>query len=329
MKIVKTALIGLATVVLSTALAASPSMAKEEVLRGVSCFPIGSPPGIPFEKVVEEINKRGKGIVKVDLLGGAPAIGSPFQVAERMALGAYDIAGCPEAFFGNLLPEAPALRLTEHTYAELRENGGLDYFQKLFNAKGAYFVGRHHDDGEFHLFLRDAIDKPDLTGLNLRISPVYTAFFKALGATVQRSSMPEVYTLMENGTVDGFGWSFRGLAPSWYKVTNYRVDPGVYHATIHTIANLKRWGSMSKEARDVINSVILDAEARAEPSSEHAQALDAEMKKSQIEKGFEVISFEGDDAKKWIKLAADSAWKEFLEKNPEHGPKLKELFTKN
>ncbi|MEM6896220.1 MAG: ABC transporter substrate-binding protein, partial [Pseudomonadota bacterium] len=91
--------------------AATTAMADEIVLRGVSCFPIGSPPSVPFEQMVEEINARGEGVVQIELLGGAPAIGSPFQVADRMALGAYDIAGCPESYFGSLVPEAPALRL--------------------------------------------------------------------------------------------------------------------------------------------------------------------------------------------------------------------------
>ena len=302
--------------------------AAQEKLRGVSCFPIGAPPGVPFENLVADINERGKGVVEIDLLGGAPAIGSPFQVAERMALGAYDIAGCPEAFFGNLLPEAHALRLTERSYAELRENGGIDAFQELMKAKGAIFLGRHHDDGPFNLFLADSIDSPDLTGLNLRVSPVYTAFFKAQGATVQRSTMPEVYTLMENGTVDGFGWSFRGISPTWYKVTNYRVEPGFYRATIHTIANLARWNSLSQEARDVIMDAVMEYEVRMEPGSDYTNGLDAAMRTAQEENGFETITFEGADAEAWVASARDAAWTEFLENNPETGPKLKDLFTK-
>lgn len=325
---IKSTFFSIAAAVTSVALATTSLAAEEAVLRGVSCFPIGSPPSVPFEAVIDEINKRGKGVVQIKLLGGAPAIGSPFQVGERMALGAYDFAGCPESFFGNLLPEGPALRLTDYTFAELRENGGLDYFQGLMKAKGAYYVGRHHDDGEFHLYLKTKIDKPDLTGLNLRISPVYTAFFKELGASVQRSSMPEIYTLMENGTIDGFGWSLRGMSPTWQKVTEYRVEPGIYHATIHTIANLKKWESLSEEARDVINEVVLEAEARLEPTSDHSIGLNTAVRATQKEQGFKTIAFEGAEAELWVNTANEAAWAEFLEQNPKHGPKLKELFTK-
>lgn len=326
MKFIRSALFGIS--IAAAAAVASQTAAEEAVLRGVSCFPIGSPPSLPFEAVVEEINKRGTGVVKIDLLGGAPAIGSPFQVAERMALGAFDIAGCPESFFGNLVPEADALRLQELPFAELRKNGAIDYLQELMKAKGAYFIGRHASDGQFHLFLSKPIDKPDLTGLNVRVSPAYTSFMKAMGATVQRSSMSEVYTLMENHSVDGYGWSLLGFSPSWYPVTKYRVDPGFYNASIHTIANLKKWESLSDEARAVISGVVLEAEAKVEIGSDYNVTATREMLKAQAEKGIETIKFEGADAEKWLSVAKDSAWSEFLEQNPEHGAKLKALFTK-
>ncbi|WP_158569388.1 TRAP transporter substrate-binding protein DctP [Pseudotabrizicola alkalilacus] len=328
MNFMRSILIGAATLA-APILTVTAAYADVAVLRSVSCFPIGSPPSVPFEEMVAEINKRGEGVVRLDLLGGAPAIGSPFQVAERLALGAYDIAGCPEAFFGNLIPEAPALRLNEYTFAELRENGALDYFQELMKAKGALFLGRHQDDGAFHVYLADPIDKPDLSGLNLRISPVYTAFFKAMGATVQRASMPEVYTLMENKTVDGYGFSLRGISPDWYKVTKYRVDPGFYHGAIHTIANLARWETLSPEAQEIVSSVILEFEVRIEPSSDYAKDLDAKMRATQAENGIQTITFEGADAEKWLSMAKDAAWSEFLAENPVTGPKLKDLFTKS
>ena len=41
---------------LATFLAATPVAASETVLRRVSCFPIGSPPSVPFEKMVEDVN---------------------------------------------------------------------------------------------------------------------------------------------------------------------------------------------------------------------------------------------------------------------------------
>ena len=116
-------------------LAVSPALAEEVTLTGASCFPIGSPVSKPFEAVVDEVNKRGKGVVQIDLKGGAPAIGSPFTLTQKMSRGAYDVVGCTEAYFGNVLPEAPVLRFAEKPYSELRKNGGLDYMEKLLQEK--------------------------------------------------------------------------------------------------------------------------------------------------------------------------------------------------
>ena len=309
-------------------LSAVTASAAEITLRGASCFPVGSPPGKPFEAVVKAVNERGKGKVQIELIGGAPAIGSPFTLTQKMAKGAYDVVGCTEAYFGNLLPEAPVLRLQEYTFAELRKNGGFDYIQGLLEAKNVHLIARHHDFGPFHLWLSKPIDKPDLTGLNLRVSPVYTSFFKSLGATVQRSNIQQVYTYMENGTVQGYGWPALGWVPAWVKVTNYRVEPGFYQSSLHTIINNKKWKSLSDEQRAVLNEVGLEFEVRAEASTPAFQAKLEKIAAWVAEKGMKTITFEGADRKKWAEAASNAAWAEVIERSPEHGPKLKALFTR-
>ena len=64
-----------------------------------------------------------------------------------------------------------------------------------------------------------------------------------------------------------------------------------------------------------------------EGSSDYAQQLDAETFKMLEENGIETITLEGEEADKWVNAARETAWAEFIEQNPETGPKLKELFT--
>ncbi|NKC16061.1 MAG: ABC transporter substrate-binding protein [Gammaproteobacteria bacterium] len=310
-------------------LAAGGVLAAEVTLRGASCFPIGSPPGKPFEALVEAVNERGKSRVKIALLGGAPAIGSPFTLTQKMSKGAYDVVGCTEAYFGNVLPEAPVLRLQEYTFAELRKNGGFDYVQNLMHKKNLHLVARHHDFGPFHLWLNKKIDSPDLTGLNLRVSPVYTAHFKSLGATVQRSNIQQIYTYMENGTVQGYGWPALGWVPAWLKVTQYRVDPGFYKSSLHTMVNYKTWQSLSAEQRAILTEVGLEFEARAEPNTPEFQAALRQQADKLAAGGLQAITFTGANRDKWLRNASDAAWAEVIDRSPEHGPKLKALFTRN
>ncbi|MBL4757666.1 MAG: TRAP transporter substrate-binding protein DctP [Rhizobiales bacterium] len=307
---------------------ATPSISQEVTLTAASCFPIGSPPGVPFERVVEALNERGAGIVQIDLKGGAPAIGSPFTLTQKMSLGVYDMVGCTEAYFGNVFPEAPALRLSEYSYAELRENGGLDLLSQIMEEKGIHYVGRHENLGPFYLWLSQPIDGPDLTGLNLRVSPVYTALFTSLGATVQTSNIGQVYTYMENGTVQGYGWPALGWVPTWAEVTKYRVEPGFYEAVLHTMVNQAKWETLTAEQQEFITTVVLEFEANSELGSEAFQARLAAQHAKTLEGGLTAIVFEGDDAETWVNAARDAAWAEVLERSPEHGARLMELLTK-
>ena len=46
-----------------------------------------------------------------------------------------------------------------------------------------YYLARTGDNQPFHLYLNKTIDKPDLTGLKLRITPVYRDFFQCSAPT--------------------------------------------------------------------------------------------------------------------------------------------------
>ncbi len=308
--------------------AVTPAVSAEVTLSGASCFPIGHPVTKPWAAYIDEVNKRGKGVVQIDLVGGAPAIGSPFTLTQKTAKGVYDVVGCTEAYFGNVLPEAPALRFSEYPFAELRKNGALDYMAELLAAKGLHYVARHHDFGPFHLWLNKQISKPDLTGLHIRVSPVYTAFFTSLGATVQTSNTAQVYTYMENGTVQGFGWPALGWVPAWVKVTKYRVEPGFYASSLHTLVNLKKWKTLTTAQQNVLTEVGLEFEARSETDNPEFQALLKKQNDWTASEGMKTITFTGADRKAWLDDAREAGWNEVLERSPEHGAKLKKLFTK-
>ena len=80
------------------------------------------------------------------------------------------------------------------------------------------------------------------TGLKIRITPVYREFFQALNANVVTTAPGEVYTALERGVVDGYGWPIGGVFDqNWQQHTKYRVDPGFYDAEVSIIVNLDKW----------------------------------------------------------------------------------------
>lgn len=316
-----------AAVVLGTsALIFAGAAHAEAQLTAASCFPQGSFFSKKFEILIEQVNEQGKGVVSINYVGGAPAIGSQLTVVQKVAQGVYDINSCTGSYYQNVLPEADAWKLLENTPTRIRENGGWDYMNKLHNEKNLEVLARHHYGTAFHLFLdKDhKIDKPDLTGLHLRVAPIYTNFFKALGATTQDSNIAQIFTLMENGTVQGFGWPVLGHRPGWETVTKYRVDPGFYDVDLMMLANKASWDALPQEARDLIGGIALKIEQDAVTAD---PALAEKVAAKQVADGFEVIEFSGDDREKWLGMARKAGWDGVNSLSPEHGPKLREFFA--
>ena len=306
----------------------TPASSAERTINGAGCFPVGHPVSKPWEAFINAVNEQGKGIIQIKLVGGAPAIGSPFTLVQKMSKGAYDIVGCTEGYFGNVLIEGAALRFSDYPYSELRERGGIDYLQKLFGEKNIHYLARYHDFGPFHLWLNKPVSKPDLTGLHLRISPIYKALFTKLGATVQVSNTAQVYTYMENNTVQGFGWPALGWVPTWIEVTKYRVEPGFYNSALHNVINLDTWNSLNDEQKALLTKVGMEFEAKSESSTPAFQAALKKQKDWMASEGMETITFKGADADLWLKTATEEGWAEVIARSPEHGPALKKLFSK-
>src|SRR6185436_12180285 len=175
--------------------------------------------------------------------------------------------------------------------SELRKNGGYDYMAKLYAEKmNAIFLARLVDNNPFHLYLTKPISKPDLTGLKIRITPVYRDFFQALGATVVQTPPGEVYTSLERGVVDGYGWPITGIFDlGWHEKTKYRVDPGLYTAEVSVLVNKTTWDKLTDAQRDLLRKAGEQAEAEAGPEFVAENAKDT---KRQAEAGIQAITFD-------------------------------------
>ncbi len=136
----------------------------------------------------------------------------------------------------------------------------------------------------------------------------------------------EVYTALERNVVDGYGWPSVGIREwGWEKYTKYIVQPGFYMGPHPMVMNLKKWNSLSKKYQDVITEASMDAERRivAYYTEEIKKEL-ALLKQA----GLQVIDLQGPEKEKFLKAAYDDAWTDIIAKNPQTGPKLKELLTK-
>ena len=151
-----------------------------------------------------------------------------------MQTGVVDIGFSTGAFYTNIMPEADILKLSETSAAEQRKNGGYDLINKIWAEKANMrYLAKVVEFTPFHLYLNKKIDKPDLTGLKIRITPVYREFFQAMNAAVMTTAPGEVYTALERGVIDGYGWPIHAMFDlNWHEKTKFRVDPGFYNAEV-------------------------------------------------------------------------------------------------
>jgi TRAP-type transport system periplasmic protein len=307
-------------------LLANAAAAQEATLKAVTAFAEKTTYSKPFERFIDRVNAEGKGILRINYIGGPKAL-PPFEVGSALKGGVIDIANVTGAFYTNLMPEADAWKLTERPMAELRQNGGYDAMAAIYAQKlNGIFLARLVDNNPFHLYVNKPVAMPDLTGLKLRITPVYRDFFQALGATVVQTSPGEVYTALERGVVDGYGWPITGVFDlGWNEKTRYRVDPGFYTAEVSVLVNRNSWDRLNEAQRNLLRKAAEQGEAEA--VALFAEENERETRR-QAAAGIETIRFEGAAASTYLAKAYQAGWDGIIRLSPATGPKLKELFQK-
>ena len=306
---------------------AATAQAQEITLKAISAWPEGNYFTVNFDKFIAKVNAEGKGLVQINNLGGGAKVMPPFEVANAVKSGVADIANVAGGFYTTVLPESDALSLSTLSAQELRKNGAHEYVNKLWNEKlNVQYLGRSVDGLPINIFLRKPITKPDLTGLRMRVIPLYRPFLESLNAQSLLTIPPgEVYTALERGLLDGYGWPVIGLFDVGIeKQTKYRVDPGFYSVEVGVLVNLNTWKKMNDAQRAFMNRMAIWMEDLnlANPK------LIEDEKKRHAAAGIEAITFSGKEGQDYLTKANESVWAAVIKRSPETGPKLRALLTK-
>jgi TRAP-type transport system periplasmic protein len=314
-----------AAAVLVTAGFACAVGAQETTLRLVSAF---AENGIYVQRLqpwIQKFNAEGKGVLQINFIGGPKAI-PPFEAGNAVKTGVVDMALATGAFYTNVMPEADFLKLTQISIAEQRKNGAFDAINKVWNEKAnMQYLGRMVENQPFHLYTNKKIDKPDLTGLKIRITPVYRDFFQALNANVITTPPGEVYTALERGVVDGYGWPIGGIFDlNWQEKTKYRVDPGFYDAEVSLVMNLPAYKKLTDAQRNYLLKQILALEAGNTFWAQYTADEIARQEKA----GIQAIKFDPSTSKAFRDKAYEVAWASAMKQSPEVAARFKPLFSK-
>src|SRR5215212_22085 len=131
---------------------AGVAAAQETTLNAVVFVPRNTTFGEIFVRFVDQVNKEGKGILQVKLLGGPDAIPT-FEQGNALRTGVVDMVSIPPTFYTNVCPECDAQILAPQMTPELRKTQFWTALQKYTNQKlNAQLLSSYGDGIGFHIW---------------------------------------------------------------------------------------------------------------------------------------------------------------------------------
>ncbi len=270
-KLVKTALsVSMMSACLFTGVSAAADNPYDEVSLRLSCngTDLANDTGAAriFAKLVEE-KSDGNVTVKVfpnDML----ASGNMSKGLEFLCDGTVDLDIHSTSIIANLdnrmmvstLPWA----LKDYQAAEDAFFGkGGEFLAKVLAPKGVTYLGAVHNGFKAMTNSKHPIKRPeDLQGLKMRIpgGDYFSAFYSALGASPQAMSWGEVFTALQQGTIDGHDNSLSTInSANVQEVQKYiSLTNHAYEAFTFT-ANTKKFESLNEATQQLIRDCVKEA----------------------------------------------------------------------
>lgn len=166
--------------------------------------------GIAIDTFAKEVEKRTNGRYKIQTFYNG-ALGGERESIEAVQLGTQELAFSSSGPVPNFVPEAKILdvpflfRDKAHARAVLDGPIGQDILKK-FEPKGFKALAWAENGFRHMTNSKRAVNTPeDLKGLKLRTmeNPVHITAYKAFGIITTPMAFPEVFTALQQGTVDG------------------------------------------------------------------------------------------------------------------------------
>ena len=326
---------GIAAVIAAVGLAVS-AHAAETTITAVNALQITNTQTQSFLKtLVAPVNAHGKGLVQIKFLG-AQEIVPPRKAAKALRRGQFGMLGSPTAYYLGLVPEGRALLVANQGPHVLRKNGGWELLQSIYKKRaGAHLLAWGNNRTFYFMYLAkmpkfDKDGVPDLTGIKMRATGTYRPLFRALGASTINIKSSEVYTAMQRGTVQGFGFPGVGTVPNgFHKVTKYRVTPEYYQTNDVVTMNMEVWNGLTRKQQDFLTKEGIEYEKNSVKFIQTQWEKEEKIMLTQggtDGKGVKDIALKGKAAEKYLKIAYDEVWKVFKAKSPENYETLRKLL---
>src|SRR5574343_1972218 len=196
--------IGLASGVMASALA------QQVTMRNSISVAQNSHQGEAIDTLAREVEKRTNGRIKIQNFYSG-SLGGERESIEAVQLGTQELATTSTGPVPNFVPETKILdvpflfRDKAHARAVLDGPIGQELLAK-FDAKGFKALAWAENGFRHMTNSKRSVNGPeDLKGLKMRTmeNPVHIAAYKGFGIITTPMAFPEVFTALQQGTVDG------------------------------------------------------------------------------------------------------------------------------
>jgi TRAP-type transport system periplasmic protein len=298
------------------------------VIKAIMAWPENYTSNGPFREWVNRVNETGKGKVQIKLIGGPEAI-PLFEQIGALKRGVVDVVNTAAAYYMGTIPEAECFGLSRLTPEEERARGFYDLMVEIHKQHGLMYIGRMQGVAPLGVLCTKPQVKTskDLAGLKIRSVPIYDSFLKELKAAPVTIPVPEIYTALERGIVDGFIQPLAGGFTSlgFHEVVRYIVNHYFYQLPGTALVNMEFWNKLPAETRNFLVDTVKENEKTV---AKYFMALHNEEIEKAQKAGVKLVDFPPDDAKQFIETAYRTGWENLLKRSPKYGPKLRELSTK-
>lgn len=249
------------------------------------------------EKFKEELDKRSGGRMKLEIYPSSQ-LGTEPDMVQQIAAGSVDFGLITAAYLSSRSPsfaawftpfafpdlksanEARQTEVAKKILGTLDEQGlvGLDYL----------FAGQR-----VMLFKDKEVLKPeDMKGLKLRVtpSPPLQDFYKSTGASTEGIPLPEVYSAVQTGVIDGMDMDLDATISNKYyevvkygAVTNHMVWPSV------AVVGKETFDKMPDEDKQIVRDAIA---AAADFAATSRAAKEEEYRKTLSDNGMKIYEID-------------------------------------
>jgi len=281
-----------------------------------------------FLKLADVLSKSTNGRVTIQVLGG-PEVVPGFDQGQAVRRGVVDIAYLPATFYEGMAPAAKFVLLSSRTPSkEEYTNGIVEELRKIHESAGLYFLGRAdvRTDLQFIVGLKNPITAPSqLKGLKIGVGGVwYEDVSPKYGTTMVLIPLPEAYTSLERGVVNGFAVPYNTFVSlGLHEPLKNFIDYPIYRDNKVMLINPAKWNSIPQDLRQTMEKAYLDYF----PTMETDYRVINEQGKETIAKaGGKFITFSEEDARWFVDTSFTAMWDEFKAKFPNESAKFLPLM---